>query len=180
MQDDDLTKIIKGCIARKSHSQENLYKFFYAYGITVALHYAKDLDQAKSVYNDAMLKCLTKIEQYKGEVPFKAWLRRIVINSAIDHNRLYFSGNFVEYNDYASEIPTQNTGIESVLATDDILLLVQKIAPSYRTVFLLHAIEGYKFIEIAEQLGITDGGAKTLYQKAKTKLQTLINQSFEL
>jgi RNA polymerase sigma-70 factor (ECF subfamily) len=172
--EEKLDKILQGCQVQSRRSQEELYKFFYAYGITVALHYAKDMEQAKSVYNDAMLKALTKIDQYKGEVPFRAWLRRIVINSAVDHNRLYFKNTTVEYNDETNAIHTPHTGIESLLATDDILQMIQRIAPSYRTVFLLHAVEGYKFTEIATQLNITEGGAKTLYSKAKQKLQAMV------
>ncbi len=172
-----ITQLIEGCRNGERRSQADLYKHFYAYGVTVALHYTNDTDTAKSVYNEAMFKVFTNIAQYKTDAPFKAWLRRIVINAAIDHNRKYMNETSMEAEDVALNIPS-HSDVFSKFETDDILLVINKLAPSYRSVFLLHNIEGLKFYEIAEQLRITEGGAKTLYHKAKLKLQTILIDYF--
>lgn len=172
-----LEQLIEGCRSANRRSQGDLYKYFYAYGVTVALHYVSDSDTAKAVYNEAMFKAFTNIAQYKTDAPFKAWLRRIVINAAIDHNRKYMHETSMEAEDIAVNVPTYSA-VFSKLETDDILLVINKLAPSYRSVFLLHNIEGFKFYEIAEQLNITEGGAKTLYHKAKLKLQTILIDYF--
>jgi RNA polymerase sigma factor (sigma-70 family) len=172
-----IEQLIEGCRNGDRRSQADLYKHFYAYGVTVALHYLNDADTAKAVYNEAMFKVFTNIAQYKTDAPFKGWLRRIVINAAIDHNRKYIHESSMESEDIAMTIPTYSP-VFSKLETDDILLVINKLAPSYRSVFLLHNIEGLKFYEIAEQLNITEGGAKTLYYKAKLKLQTILIDYF--
>ena len=178
MNEKTVDNLLDGCRKSERRSQEELYRLFYAYGITVAIHYVSDSDTAKSIYNDAMFKVFLNIHQYKEDSPFKAWLRRIVINTAIDHNRKYTNEMSVEMEDVAYQMPTYSS-VFSKFETDDILLVISKLAPSYRTVFLLHNIEGLKFHEIASELNITEGGAKTLYHKAKQKLQVILADYFE-
>jgi RNA polymerase sigma-70 factor, ECF subfamily len=160
-----------------NQSVETRYKSSYQYGVTVALYYVRDLDTAISVYNDAFMKVLevdiSTIENYK------AWLRRVVVNAAIDYNRKYFRNDNVtihEFDALGNQLP--NLAIDH-LENIDLLKIVKSIATSYRTVFLLHVVEGFKFVEIAEQLNITEGGAKTLYHKAKQKLQHIISTEYQ-
>ena len=177
MTKQDINDILSGCRSGNSASQERLYRMFYAYGITIVLHYNNDLEEAKGIYNDAMFKALTNVHQYRQEASFKSWFRRILINCIIDYNRRFKDSiQFVDA--ILADDVSLEASVELKLENEDILAIVQQITVSYRTVFLLHSIEGYKFNEIAEQLNITEGGAKTLYHKAKIKLQFLLKDYY--
>jgi RNA polymerase sigma-70 factor, ECF subfamily len=155
-------------------NQEKLYKACYNYGVTVALHYVGNREDALSVYNDAFIK-ITKsdISQIDN---FKAWFRRIVVNTAIDFNRKYFSKpETVEIIDF---VPSDEINAIEILKLEDIIRIVNTIPPSYKTVFLMHVVDGFTFIEIAAHLGITEGGAKSLYYKGQKKLQNIISSNY--
>ena len=79
MTKQDINDILSGCRSGNSASQERLYRMFYAYGITIVLHYNNDLEEAKGIYNDAMFKALTNVHQYRQEASFKSWFRRILM-----------------------------------------------------------------------------------------------------
>jgi RNA polymerase sigma-70 factor (ECF subfamily) len=172
-----LQHIIKGCIRADRGSQEELYKAFFGYGTTLALHYVNNGEEAKAIYNDAMMRVFQNIATFRGEANFKTWLHRIVVRASIDYYRRFYAFRH-EPEEHLIEEEKDTQDIENQLFEQDILHLVQQIAPSYRTVFLLHVMEGFTFKEIAEQLGISEGGAKTLQHKAKIKLKILVTTYF--
>jgi RNA polymerase sigma-70 factor, ECF subfamily len=155
-------------------NQEKLYKACYSYGITVALYYVGNREDALYVYNDAFIKIFkSDISQIDN---FKAWFRRIVVNTAIDFNRKYFSKpETVEIIDF---LPSDEINALDTLKLDDLIRIVNTIPPSYKTVFLMHVVDGFTFIEIATQLGITEGGAKSLFYKGQKKLQHIISSKY--
>ncbi len=150
---------------------------FFGYGTALAYHFVFDVEQSKAIYNAAMLKVFTKIDEFNRKSVFKTWLHRIVINTTIDYQRSLKHLNFESEAVLVNQAQNDFT-IEEELYVADILAVIQTIAPSYRTVFLLHVLEGHTFKEIAEMLKITEGGAKALYAKAKLKLQVLINNLY--
>jgi RNA polymerase sigma-70 factor, ECF subfamily len=141
----------------------------------VASYYLKTKDDAVSVYNDAMVKILGM--DYSHIDDMKSWVRRIVINKAIDFNRKYFVEGIVEL----THLPftTHETTIDEKMRIDDLISVIQKLPTSYRTVIMLHIVEEYKFHEIAEILNISEGGAKSLYYKGKEKLILLLQTEYK-
>jgi RNA polymerase sigma-70 factor (ECF subfamily) len=172
-----LQELLDCCLRKERKCQENLYRTFYSYGTNLAFHYVNDIEQAKAIYNEAMFKVFFKLDTFKAQSEFQTWLHRIVVNAAIDYNRRYFKWDFINEEELIN-VESMSKGIENELFSDDILNLIQMIAPSYRTVFLLHVMDGFTFKEIAAQLSITEGGAKTLFFKAKQKLQVLLKEYF--
>ena len=172
---EELNELIKAC--RKHHlpSQKKLYQHFYSYGMTVCMRYAKDREEAKEILNDAFLKVFSRLDQYTIGLSFKAWLNRILVNTAIDHFRKY--QNIPKMVDivHAQHLRTAAKALDE-LSTAELLELVQKLSPSYRIVFSLYVIEGYKHWEIAQKLGISEGTSKSNLAKAKAKLKAMLLQ----
>jgi RNA polymerase sigma-70 factor (ECF subfamily) len=154
--------------------RENFYKTWYHYGITVAMFYLNSLEDAEQVYNDAMLTIFSK---HPNEIIIsKPWIRKIIVNKSIDLYRKKKYMHIIDINEYVQNISIEND-ILSNLDIHDVYGIISNLPISYRSVFMLHVVDGYKFTEIAEMLEITEGGAKALFHKAKIKLQNIINQN---
>lgn len=172
-----VTEIIKGCRKRQRESQKKLYKMFYAYGMSITLRYADSRDQAAEVLNDAFMKVFTNINSYDPDRPFKPWLRSIIVNTAINH----FHKNNTDWQredlDAVKSELARKEMITNGISYQEIIGLVQQLTPSYRAVFNLYVIEGFKHREIADMLGITVGTSKSNLSKAKRNLQSLLEKN---
>lgn len=162
--------IINGCIKKDRSSQYLLYKEFYSYGMAICHRYGISNFDASDVLNNGFLKVFTNIDKYDVEKPLKAWIGRIITNTAIDHYRsnLKFTHqeDISEYEGIADSI-----GVYEHLAYKDLLILINDLSPAYRTVFNLFAIDGFTHEEIAELLKISIGTSKSNLFKARQKLQ---------
>lgn len=168
----EVQELVRLC--KKGHrvSQERLFKLSYPLALNVSRRFTNDLEEAKSVVNEGMLKVFQQLDRYSPEMSFRGWVRRIIVNSAIDHYRRVkrHRDRYVEYEgDELSH--TFDEGILDKISADEILILVQELPPAYRLVFSLYAVEGYNHREIAEKLGISEGTSKSNYAKAKAKMQ---------
>jgi len=168
-----LNPIIKGCRKWERAAQKELYKAFFRYGMSICLKFSKNEEEAKEILNDAFIKIFSKLDLYRPEHSFKSWARRIFINASIDYYRKNHKySNVIDI----AEAPLSTIRVEASdnLEKDDILKLVQSLPPSYRIVFTLYVLEGYKHHEVAEMLDISVGASKSNLAKAKSKLRTMI------
>lgn len=164
---------INSCIRNEREGQQALYKHFYGFAMGICLRYANNRLDAAGILNDGFFKVFKNIEKYEKDKPFKAWLGRIITNTAIDYYRTNLK--FADHADIAdyNEI-TQEQSVYAKLAYEDLLALVQKLTPAYRTVFNLFAIDGYSHEEISEMLAISVGTSKSNLFKARQKLQDML------
>jgi RNA polymerase sigma-70 factor (ECF subfamily) len=138
------------------------------------MRYCSSREAAVEVLNDGFLKVFQRIDQYDSNQAFKPWLRRVLINSAIDHHRKYEIKYIVANEDMNFvESSTYNEALDR-LEHKDLLRLVQELSPAYRVVFNLYVIEGMAHKEIARQLGISIGTSKSNLAKARHKIKALI------
>lgn len=174
-----IATILKGCADQKREAQKALYKEFHGYCMSICLRYAETRDDAVEIMNDGFLKVFTYIKSYDLNLAFKPWIRKIMINSALDHIKKYqLKLEQLEIEAGLREL-VQESQLD-VLNYEDLLELIRKLPMAYRTVFNLYAIEGYKHEEIAEMLQINIGTSKSNYHKAKKKLQDLLKIYFEV
>lgn len=171
-----LESLIEGCKAQDSVAQKLLYKQFFAYAKSICLRYAATDAEASDVMNESFLKIFRKIDLYDSAQSFKMWLRTIVINTAIDHFRRQKKHSYTLEIDYAQETPFEENVIDT-LSAEEILDMVQQLAPAYRTVFMLYVVDGYNHREIGELLSISEGTSKSHLAKAREKLQNLIQKN---
>ena len=172
----DLTeKLREGCLRGNPSSQKKLYQSFYGFAMAICLRYSNDRDEAVEVMNKGFLKVLTHLDKYNPEKPFKPWLSRVMTNTAIDHYRsqLKFAqmADITEIDDIGVE-----ASIHQKLNYEDLLKLVQRLPPGYRTVFNLYAIDGFNHEEIGKQLGISEGTSKSNLFKARQKLRQYLEE----
>lgn len=171
-----LEEIIKGCRKHRIESQKELYQMFYAYGMSITLRYADSRNQAAGILNDAFMKVFENMEKYDPGRPFKPWLRRILVNTAINHYHKNKSRLTWEELDLNGEETGQNETIISDISYREIIEMIQQLSPAYRTVFNLHVIEGFKHEEIAEMLGISIGTSKSNLARARMKLRARLEK----
>ena len=169
----ELQELIKDCIQGDRKAQERLFKVSYPLSLNICRRYTRDFEEAQSVVNEGMLKVFRELDHYSPDFPFGGWLRRIMVNSSIDHYRKVkrYRERHQEIEDVSLSYPNINPDALDKISTDELMKLIQELSPAYQMVFSLYAVEGYTHREIAEKLGISEGTSKSNYAKAKAKLQ---------
>lgn len=165
--------LLRGCLKKDREAQRKLYRQFYGYAMSISLRYSKDVEEARDVTNDGFLKVFTRLQQYDPKKPFKGWLRRIMINTALDNYR----HNLKHYNlmDIGTAEPKAETyDVLQKINYEYLISLVQDLSPAYRAVFNLYAIDGYTHEEIGEILGISSGTSKSNLAKARANLRAAL------
>ncbi|MDN5202367.1 sigma-70 family RNA polymerase sigma factor [Fulvivirgaceae bacterium BMA10] len=173
MEEKDLYKLLDSCRKGNRNSQDRLYKEYYAYSMGVCLRYSRSREEAVEILNDGFVKIFTRLDKYSKGLPFKGWVRKVMINSAID----YFRRNEKHYHSLDISHAQYESSSETVLGQlteQEIIEAIQSLAPSYRMVFNLHIIEGYKHEEIANQLNISVGTSKSNLAVARSKLKKIL------
>ena len=166
----DIAKLVKGCVKQEREAQKALYKQFYSYSMSICLRYAKSREDATEIMNDGFFNVFRYIRSFDLQKPFRHWLRKIMINSAIDHIKKNNKIQSMENLDTTAKVMVEETELDTV-SYEDLIEMIRKLPPSYGAVFNLRAIEGYTHEEVAGILGITVGTSKSNYAKAKAKLQ---------
>lgn len=170
-------EILERALKGERSSQEKIYLKHYNYAISVAMRYGGSRFEAQEIVQDAFVNLFKRLETFDIDREFRPWFRRIVINSSIDYYRKYHKANEIKTNDELYDNDSSvDADVLSSLSANDIMLAVQQLPPSYRIVFVLHIVEGFKHEEIAEQLGITVGSTKSNLFKAKAQLREMLNQ----
>jgi RNA polymerase sigma factor (sigma-70 family) len=174
-----LDEIIKGCVAGKPEAQETLYKKYSGKLFGICLRYTKDYSAAEDVLQEGFIKILTNISSYKGTGAFEGWMRRVVINTALERFRKQFQMYpITEINE--SEIGLKYDDILDNINAKDLLGLVKELPPAYKMVFNLYAIDGYSHKEIAQKLNISVGTSKSNLSRARKLLQNKVEEHFIL
>ncbi len=173
-------ELIEGCLKGKRPFQKALYEHFAGKMYVVCLRYTKDRVQAEDFLQEGFIKVFGKLSQYSGDGSFEGWVRRIMINTALEHlrNLRTMPEEAPLEDDY--EISTSANILEG-LAAEEIINLIQDLPLGYRLVFNLYVMEGYSHKEIAAELGITPGTSKSQLNRARAILQKKFkkNENFE-
>lgn len=150
--------------------QEALYRQTASKMLVVCMRYAKDRMEAEDVLQMGYIKVFQKVNEYRGDGAFEGWIRKVMVNTAIESYRKNLrSLNVVPIED-AYDQPS--TGFDfSRLGMQELLKLIQKLADGYRMVFNMYVIEGYSHKEIAETLGISEGASKSQLSRARAILK---------
>jgi RNA polymerase sigma factor (sigma-70 family) len=166
-------EIISQCKTGSLKYQELLYKRFYGYAMGISLRYSLNRDDALEVVNDAFIKVFNAIKNFQSDRPFKAWLRTIIVNTAIDRRRR--DSKFQLNIELENTMPISGSinAIEN-LHVQDILKLMKELAPIQLAIFNLYEIDGYSHDEIAELLAIPASSSRVYLSRAKEKLRTLL------
>lgn len=164
--------LIEGCRNQDKESQRLLYKHYYVYAYSICVRYTGSTDEARELLNDGFMKVFNKIDKYDTEKSFEGWLKRVLINTAIDHYRANKKHNgHASLNGHDREI--SSNAIDEI-SHKELLMLVQRLSPQYRTVFSLFVIDGFSHEDIAEKLNISVGTSKSNLSKARANLRQML------
>ncbi|WP_430814458.1 RNA polymerase sigma factor [Carboxylicivirga sp. RSCT41] len=162
-------QLVDGCRKHERKSQEQLYRKYAGEMLRICLAYEPDRDEAKDILQNAFLKVFRNIEAYSGEGALKAWIRRIITNTAIDAFRKKQKEHTLRFDD-VGEVFEHPCDVSDPLVCQDLLKEVEKLPDGARMVFNLYAIEGYNHKEIAERLNISEGTSKSQLSRARKLL----------
>lgn len=156
--------------------QRILYERYYGAMMVVCMRYTNDREEARDVLHVGFIKVYRNLKKFTRGTNLGAWIRRIMVNTAIDHYRKTAKHpSLVEINHAVHEVDVQD--VVSDLSAEEILAMIQRLSPAYRMVFNLYAIEGYSHKEIGEMLHISEGTSKSNLAKARAKLQQMVTRS---
>ncbi len=173
-------ELIESCIKRNNRAEYQLYKLTYSYLMSICIRYTRNENRAKEVLNIGFLRILSNLDKYKSEMPFKAWIRKIMINTLINeykkekvhHAHIAYIENYYDSSNYA-EINEAITRINS----EEIYAFIAQLPSATKQVFNLYFIDGFKHKEIAEMLEISEGTSKWHLNSAKEKLKELLKKN---
>lgn len=166
-------EILSGCLRGEKHWQKRLYDHFASKMYGVCLRYSKDEDGAKDILQDGFIKVFQKLETFKREGSFEGWIRRIMVNTALEELRKQAKfGATVEAETVADELADE----QAAVSFDARVLLskIQSLAPGYRTIFNMYVIDGFQHNEIASALGISENTSKSQLSRARKVLQEML------
>ena len=166
--------LIKGCLEGDRRAQEYLYQKFSPKMYGVCLRYAGKAEDAQDILQNGFVKVFKNLHMYRGDGSFEGWIRRIFVNTAIEHYRRQVNLYPVTEN-HESLLETKEISAFDSLSVKDLMKIIQQLSPGYRTVFNLYVVEGYSHKEIAEMIGISEGTSKSQLARAKGVLQNIIN-----
>lgn len=172
----EIRNIIKGCLAGNRRDQELLYRRHAAKLYAVCLQYSGNDDEARDILQEGFIKIFENLICYKYEGSFEGWMRRIVVNTALEKYRskhnLYRVDDIDLIPEPDSAPETEDyAGLEAV----DLLDIIRELPPKYRMVFNLFAIEGYSHKEISQMINISEGTSKSNLSRARIILQKKVN-----
>jgi len=165
--------LIKGCMDGDRRMQHELYNRFSGRMYAVCLRYAGSAEEAQDILQEGFIKVFKKLDSFRNEGSFEGWIRRIFVNTAIEHfRRKRYLMPVTEKEE--NTIEGKYTSALDDLGAKDIMALVQELSPGYRTVFNMYVVEGYTHKEIADMLGISEGTSKSQLSRAKVILQDMV------
>lgn len=173
---DEITLANK-CIEGDPRAQRKLFEMYAPKMMGVCLRYMKDQAQAEDVLQDGFVKVFTKLDKYTGGGSLEGWVRRIMVNTALDQLRktTKFSAN-VSMDDVNYKVESSDTDALSSLMEEDLLNIIQEMPNGYKAVFNMFAIEGYSHKEISKELGVSENTSKSQYSRAKAYLRTKLEE----
>jgi len=157
-------------------AKELLYKHFAPKMYGICLRFAGNQMEADDILQESFIKIFTKLKDFRNEGSLEGWIRRTIINTAINFYRR--NHKYAQMNDLEGiEKPDNNhLDIYDKISHDDLLRLIAELPNGYRTVFNLNVIEGYTHKEIGNMLNISDNTSKSQLTRARTVLQHKVKE----
>ena len=167
--------LIQNCLEGDRKSQKALYELYAPRLFPVCLRYTKNQMDAEDVLQDGFVKVFNNLNKFKGEGSFEGWIRRIFVNSAIEHLRRR-KQETTGCELFENVITDREPSALDNLYNQDLKKITKKLSPGYQTIFNLYAVEGLSHQEIAKELGITESTSKSQFSRAKALLRTLVHE----
>lgn len=173
----DEKDIVAGCIKGKAAAQRMLYDRYSRLLLGVCNRYTSNIEEAEDVLQEGFVKIFLNMKEFKGDGSLLAWMRRIMINTAITHyhrmRKHWYHNDLEEVRETRLD---EHVWEEAEFSNEELYKVIHQMPDGYRMVFNLYAVEGYKHREIAEILDIDENTSKSQYSRARRWLQERLIQ----
>ncbi|MEP6512251.1 MAG: sigma-70 family RNA polymerase sigma factor [Parafilimonas sp.] len=177
-----LKHIIEGCINNEGKCQKIFYEHYYGYALKSVFRYIYRYERATDVVNDGFVKIFRNFKNFRYsdeenlEKIVMGWIRRILINTAVDElRRQNMMPEVGDLPEHLWQEPDNELPPDQLIIYKELILQLKRLPPSYRTVFNMFVIDGYTHQEIANELSISVGTSKSTLFKAKAFLKNYLN-----
>jgi RNA polymerase sigma-70 factor (ECF subfamily) len=143
----------------------------------ICLRYSGNYEDAQDILQDGFIKVFEKIHQFSYKGAFEGWIRKVMVNTALEKYRLHYRQVSMEENIPQTE-SDDGKDITAAIDAAELLRIIQELSPKYRIVFNLYALEGFSHKEISEMLKISEGTSKSNLSRARTILQEKVNKYY--
>jgi RNA polymerase sigma-70 factor (ECF subfamily) len=181
-----LKEIVNGCVRNDRNCQKVIFEMYYGKMMSACLRYISDKDEAQDILQEGFIKVFNNIAKFDFNGSLEGWVRRIIVNTAIDHIRKKKKDIFQvtdhefiinNYNNEGDE--TEDENIYANLKTTEIMDAIKQLTPAYRTVFSMYVIDGFSHQQIADLLNINIGTSKSNLAKARMNLQKILKDKLK-
>jgi RNA polymerase sigma factor (sigma-70 family) len=178
-------QLVEGCKRESRIAQKELFSKLYGRLLSICMRYSDDGDEAEDILQNGFIKVFKSIDNYKGDGSFEGWVKRIVVNTAIDNYRrkkvrpVVTDSELTERMGDQIEDELEDESVYEKIPISVVMEAVQKLSPAYKTVFNLYVLEGYNHNEISETLGISVGTSKSNLSKARFNLKKILTPLLE-
>jgi len=175
-----LNNIVKACLKGDPKAQAQLYEQYAGRLYALCLRYTNNEDEAKDILQEGFIKIFDKLQQYKNKGSFEGWMRKVIVNTALEKIRkenrfmLVEDETMIENDQYKYEHVLED------IERKELLGMIQELSAQYRMVFNLYAIEGYSHKEISQKLNISEGTSKSNLSRARELLKSKIEKRYKI
>ena len=172
-QNRDLDMLLEQCRQHNEKAQMRIYNLYYKAMFNIAYRIIGNQEEAEDAMQESFLKAFSKIESYKGDVTFGAWLKKIVINQSITEirkNKKYAIETMPDHFETEEEYEPDDMAFHQMKA-EQVLKTLEVLKPNYKLIITLFFIEGYDLEEITSILNISYENCRTMMSRAKQSLR---------
>jgi RNA polymerase sigma factor (sigma-70 family) len=174
-----LRELIRNCIAFDRPAQRIFYERYAPAVYNAIKRYVSQDEAAQEVLNDSFYKIFTRLGQYSWQGPIEGWMRRIAINTLMDHRRKYLKHEKVNSAEVKEEDAWVDSNIVSDMSFKELVDCTYKLPETHRTVFNLYVFEDMSHKEIGQSLDISEGNSRWILNDARKKLKEIIVTSMK-
>jgi len=171
--------LISLCIEGDNYSCKQLFDLYSGKMMAICYRFARDRNEAEDILQEGFVRVFNKLSLYSGEGALEAWMRRVIINTAIKYKKRHITKHSFTELDNVHPFDTTPSVIDEI-SKNEIINLIQELPDGYRIVFSLYVIEGYSHKEIAERLNIGESTSRSQLVKARTLLRNKLNNLTKL
>lgn len=154
---------------------ETIYRRHYKRVYNLCLRMLKDAVEAEDLTQDVFIQLYRKLDSFRGEAAFSTWLYRLTVNQVLMHfRRRQFQNEKTTEDGHVPVIKSENERKGQIIEKIVLEKAISELPKGYRTVFILHDVEGFQHEEIAKLLGLSVGTSKSQLHKARMKLRSLL------
>ncbi|WP_422092226.1 RNA polymerase sigma factor [Tenacibaculum ovolyticum] len=169
-----MNQLIERCKKNDSNAQMQVYNDYHKAMYNTAYRILKDEFEAEDLIQEAFLTAFTKLNTFKGDVTFGAWLKRIVINKSITQLKKSNRYNEVKMEIIPNLEEEETTVNYNSLTIKEVMNSLLNLKENYRVILTLNLIEGYDYEEISQILNYTNENVRTTISRAKKKLKQVL------